>query len=164
MRRFPWLILHLLLVALLGCAFVATASLLTEISPEQVFLLHRRHIGPTDENDLRAITRGLPTSTTPYVSIEHLYALSSRQLNEIIKDRNSECYGCMERLDLVRRAYEVQQLPTVDERVAWQLTVSDRGLLTITSRQNSIATITGALLDANCQYFNETIFCHPRGI
>ncbi|KPA73126.1 putative mitochondrial hypothetical protein [Leptomonas pyrrhocoris] len=164
MRRLQQLCVFLCFAALLGGSCVVTASLLTEVPPEQVFLLHRRRIGTTDESDLRAITRGLPTSTAPHVSLEHLHALSSRQLSKIIKDRSSECYGCVERNDLVQRAYEVQRQPTMDERVAWQLTVSDRGLMTMTARHDNIASITGSFLNTDCQVLNQTIYCQPRGI
>jgi hypothetical protein len=161
-RRLCLLVLCLA-VALSG-TYVVTASLLTEVPPEQIFLLHRRHLGAADGNDLRAVTRGLPTPTTPNVSLEHLYGLSSRQLSKMIKDRNRDCYGCVERRDLVQRAYEVQQLPTMDERVAWQLTVSDRGLMTMHARQDNVASVTGSFLNADCHFFNGTVYCQPRGI
>lgn len=163
MLRFRYLCVLLCFTVLLSSALVATASLLTEVPPEQVFLLHRRHIGTTNENELRAVTRGLPIPTSPNVSLEHLHGLSSRQLSKMLKDRDRDCYGCVERRDLVQRAYEVQQLPTADERVAWQLTVSDRGLMTTAARLDNIASITGSFLNADCHFLNGTIYCQPRG-
>lgn len=154
----------LCVLAVVIAAHIVQGSLLTEVPPEQTFLLHRRHIGWGDDEGLRAITRGLPSSATPNASLDHLKTLSSRELSKMIRDRASTCHGCVERRDLVQRAYEVQQLPTVDERVAWQLTVSDRGLMTVPARLDNIAFVTGALANADCNYFNGTIYCSQRAI
>ncbi|KAG5508125.1 hypothetical protein JKF63_05377 [Porcisia hertigi] len=150
------------LIAVSAFVLVTRASLLIEVPPEQTFLLQRRHIGSNSENDLRAITRGLPSSSAPNASLEHLKSLSTKQLSKMIRDRNSNCHGCIDRGELVQRAYEVQQLPTMDERVAWQLTVSDRGLMTLPARQENMAFVTGALNNADCRIFNETMYCTLR--
>ncbi|CAG9572213.1 Degradation_arginine-rich_protein_for_mis-folding_putative [Leishmania major strain Friedlin] len=121
-------------------------------------------MGSRDEDALRAITRGLPSSSTPNASLDHLKSLSSKELNKMIRDRDSDCHGCVERRDLVQRAYEVQQLPTMDERVAWQLTVSDRRLITMPTRLENLAFVTGALSNTNCNIFNKTIYCNAREI
>ncbi|KAG5481457.1 hypothetical protein LSCM1_05466 [Leishmania martiniquensis] len=145
-------------------ALLGRASLLIEVPPEQTFLLQRRHIGSSDEETLRAITRGLPSSSTPNASLDHLNSLSSKELNQLIRDRDSECRGCVERRDLVQRAYEVQQLPTMDERVAWQLTVSDRRLMTFPARLENMAFVSSALSNTDCSIYNQTIYCNLRHI
>lgn len=150
--------------AIAASALTVRASLLIEVPPEQTFLLQRRHMGSRDEDALRAITRGLPSSSTPNASLDHLKSLSSKELNKMIRDRDSDCHGCVERRDLVQRAYEVQQLPTMDERVAWQLTVSDRRLITMPTRLENLAFVTGALSNTNCNIFNKTIYCNAREI
>ncbi|KAK7198949.1 Degradation arginine-rich protein for mis-folding [Novymonas esmeraldas] len=163
-RRATRLGLCALVVAAVALVVVAEASLLTEVPPEQSFLLLRRHMSSSGEDALRAITRGLPSSSIPNASLDHLQSLSSKELSKMLRDRDSDCHGCVERRDLVQRAYEVQQLPTMDERVAWQLTVSDRGLMTGPARLDNVAFVTGALTNADCRYFNKTIYCNPRHI
>lgn len=78
----------------------------------------------------------------------------------MIRDRDRDCSGCVERRDLVQRAYEIQQLPTMDERLAWQLTVSDRRLTTMSARLDNIAFVTGALSNTHCNVSNSTVYCN----
>ncbi|XQJ26184.1 hypothetical protein NXY56_002140 [Leishmania guyanensis] len=146
--------------AVVAATLVARASLLVEVPPEQTFLLQRRHIGSRDENALRAITRGLPSSSTPNATLDHFKSLSSKELSKMIRDRDRDCSGCVERRDLVQRAYEIQQLPTMDERLAWQLTVSDRRLTTMSARLDNIAFVTGALSNTHCNVSNSTVYCN----
>ncbi|KAG5482096.1 hypothetical protein CUR178_05953 [Leishmania enriettii] len=152
----------------LFCVFIwaaaGMASLLNEVPPEQTFLLLRRHIGSNDEEALRSITRGLPSSSTANASLDHFNSLSSKELTKMIKDRDSDCRGCVERSELARRAYEVQQLPTMDERVAWQLTVSDRRLMSMPSRLENMAFVSGALSNTDCNVVNATIYCNLRNL
>lgn len=162
MRRSWTLALPVGLLCMMVLISTGDAALLTEVSKEQEFLLQRRHSTPSDDAAVALLPKGLPSSRTQQYSLDDMKALSYQQLIQIITDRDVACNGCVERHELVQRAYEVQKLPTIEEKVVQQLTLYDKMLTTQQDFLDNKAFMLAALEQQDCVVDENSIYCHPR--
>lgn len=141
---------------LLLAATPVPASILSEVSKEQLFLLQRRG----ELNPVTAIVpaRALPSAAT--LSKDAVSTMPSHQLHRLLADRHVDCHGCVERRELAERALEVYQMPTTDQRVAMMLTTLENTPLTFDQFLHNQILFATAVQGNRCLVMENSTICN----
>lgn len=112
----------------------AVASVFSETSKEQLYLLERRGLlHPDDWNE--DVTRLLRDSLEPF----NVEAMHPKELRRLLLEKRTECHGCLERRDLVQKVLEVRRVRTAEENISQLFVALDDSIFsTHTAQENAI--------------------------
>lgn len=139
---------------------VSAGPLAEEFSKEQLFLLQRRGQPMLPSSTAPTLTRALPSPQRRELLASAVQSMPSRELRRVLRDKDTDCFGCTERNELVERVLEVSDLPTSAQRVASELTTMENTPPTEETVEHNTVVAVEAAMGLQCTILdNRTIMC-----